>query len=196
MMTDIRIETIPPAVQAIASVAREVLICFPGRLPKGLVESLRLLAPSFTALEFQCPTATEPDVIMTLLQSRHQVFEARDVPLEAEVIFDRRYGFCLPAWAALPDPFDAAYKWVWSRTAAFARVRGNVMTVIDNPAADFTITRLVENPRLRLSVPKAIGIPTIGQRLAFLGRHDFNFGMETPLLQCLALFTDDRATLD
>ncbi len=190
-MGSVQSDIIPQAIESIAAAAGEVLVCFSGAALFALADRLRALVLPGTTIELQCPPHTEYDVIAKLIDDKHRVFESRNIPSETQVFFDRRHGFRLPDWAELPDPFGAACKLVWSRTAAFVRVRGTVMSVDDTGAADFVILRLAENPHLRLSLPKSIGIPSVGQRIALLGRHDFNFGIETPLLECPALFHHD-----
>jgi hypothetical protein len=58
------------------------------------------------------------------------------------------------------------------------------------PEADFALLRLAENPQLRLSLPRHIGVPALGQAVSLLGRHDFRFGMDVPLLECVAAFNE------
>ncbi|MBI3763861.1 MAG: hypothetical protein HY260_18610 [Chloroflexi bacterium] len=194
-MDTARREAIPPHVRSNACAAREVLACLPAlrprRVPPGLAESLCAVVPPTVRIEFQCPPETAPEIIAALLEAGHQVFEGA-VPPEAQVFFDRSRGFRLPEWSAIPDAFGAATKLIWSRAATFVLVRGTPAGVEDNPANDFVIVRLAENPHLRLSVPKSLGVLAIGQPIALLGRHDFRFGMDTPLLECVAICNDKK----
>ena len=184
-MDTARSELVPLDIQPIALTASEVLVCFPAQLPDGLAARLRMLVPPAVRLEFQCPPSTGLEVIMTLLDGGHHVFEGEVTP-EVQVFLDRRYGYRLPGWSTLPDPFTVACRLMWKRTAAFVRVQGTVAEVTVKPEADFALLRLAENPHLRLSLPKHLGVPVVGGAVSLLGRHDFRFGMDVPLLECVA----------
>ncbi len=189
-MDSARSDALPRAVQVIAAITREVLVCCPVDPPNGWVDHLRALVPPAVRLEFQCSPATGTRVILALLNHGHQVFEG-EVPPHAQIIFDRRHGFRLPEWTPIPDAFGAACQLTWSRTAAFGRLHGTVMAVEDDPANDFALVRLAENPHLRLSVPKSLGALSADRAVTLLCRHDFRFGMDLPLLECVAIFDDD-----
>jgi len=191
-MDNARDNLIPAEVESLASTAREVLLAFSGRPSLELVERLRAFVDSVVRLEFHCPPATVPKIIVALLESGHAVFEAGNLPPETQIFFDRRHAFRLPDWTPLPDPFGAACQLAWRRTAAFVRVRGTVMSVETQPMAGFVILRLSENPALRLSVLKSLGAFTPGQSVTLLGRHDFNYGLEAPLLECVAVYDHGR----
>jgi hypothetical protein len=175
-----------------ASDARDVLVCFPGHLPDGLADDLRGLVSPVIQLEFQCPPWTAPEVILTPLNKGHHVFEGEALP-EVLVFFDRRYGYRLPDWSPLPDPFTLACRLAWKRTAAFVQVQGTVAEVTARPEVDFALVRLAENPHLRLSVPRRLGVPLPGATVSLLGRHDFRFGMDVPLLECVAIVSEHLA---
>jgi hypothetical protein len=186
-MDTARGDLVPLDIQLIALTASEVLVCFPAQLPDGLAARLRTLVPGATRLEFHCPPSTAPDVILSLLDSGHLVFEGK-VPSDVQVFFDRCHGYHVPEWSPLPDPFAAACRLAWNRTAAFVRVQGTIAEMAVKPEADFVILRLAENPHLRLSVSKSVGALVMGQPVTLLGRHDFQFGLDTPLLECVTIF--------
>lgn len=182
-----RSDLVPVNLQPVALTASEVLVCFTDQPPPvGLADHLRALAPEAARLELHCPPATAHRVILSLLNRGHRVFEGR-APAEAQVFFDRHVGYRLLDWSPLPDPFAAACRLVWSRTAAFVRVQGTIMEIASSSDADFVLLRLAENPYLRLSVPKAVGPLAVCQSVVLLGRHDFRFGMDAPLLECVAV---------
>ena len=167
-MDSARSDLIPLRAQRVASAAREVLVCFPGHLPDGLAEDLRALAPPAVRLEFQCPPSTAVEVILALLNKGHLVLEGEALS-EGQVFFDRRYGYRLPGWFPLSDSFTMACRFAWNRTAAFVRVGGTVVEIIAKPESDFTLVRLAENPHLRLSMLKRLGIPVLGEMVLLLG---------------------------
>ncbi len=179
-------DLIPPSIRFIASAAREVLVCFPDHLPDGLADDLRALVSPAIRLEFQCSPSTAPEVILALLNKGHHVFEG-DAPPEVLVFFDRHSGYRLPDWSPLPDSFTMACRLTWNRAAAYVRVQGTIAEVTAKPEANFVLVRLTENPHLRLSLSKPLGVPVPGERVSLLGRHDFRFGMDVPLLECVAI---------
>jgi len=69
----------------------------------------------------------------------------------------------------IPDVFALACRLAWNSTAAFVRVGGTVVEIIAKPESDFTLVRLAENPHLRLSMLKRLGIPVLGEMVLLLG---------------------------
>jgi len=172
---------VPAPIRDIALNAHDRMVCFSGEVPSTLVHTLALLPLEPKSISFQCPSSTDLGTIAALLKQGCQVYEGSSLA-QTSVFFDRRQGFSLPSWTAIPDAFTLACKLVWSRSAAFTLVSGTILS-LDRPAAgNSVLLRLVESPHLRLSLPKALCVPEVGESVTLLGRHDFRFGWEMPLL--------------
>jgi hypothetical protein len=187
-MASARNDLIPAEVQPLLAGAVEVLVRASVNLPLDLARALRDQRLPGERVAFQCARGARLESILALLEADHPVFEIGGDAQDTQLLIDRRHGFLLPTWTPVPDPFGAACRLAWSRTAAFVAVNGTVAALDDELACDFVIMRLTENPYLRLSVSRSIATPVIGQAVTCLGRHDFHYGPDMPLLDCVGLF--------
>ena len=174
------------AAQRLLGQAREILLALgPERGGEGLEYVLR--GAGSTRIEVLCPPEVSIELIERLLAEGCTVYEASLALKRDVLVLDRRVGWRLQPWEALPNAFQIAHRLLWSRLGYYTVQVGTVETV---HAAERLFT--IEQSRLWINAAyRDLPAPRPGDRVRVLGLISY-LATSMPVLHAMTM--TDRPT--